>query len=272
MKPAPFRYVRPETLEEVVALLASPQDEAKVLAGGQSLLPLLNLRLVRPTLLIDVALIPELHVLARARQELVIGAGVRQWDAEMSESVGEACALIPKALRYVGYVQTRRRGTIGGSLAHADPASELPAVALALDAAFVAAGPAGSRVIAAREFFHGPFTTALAADEVLTEIRVPIRPRMRYAFRELAHRSSGPALLGVAAGVLLDEGGKVAEARLAAIGLGPTPVRLTTAEQAARDGDLAAAVDDDVARLDGDDYRREAARTLVARAVDEAAA
>jgi carbon-monoxide dehydrogenase medium subunit len=260
MKPAPFRYVRPETLGEAIDLLSSSQGEAKALAGGQSLVPLLNLRLARPALLVDIGFIPELKVLARAGEELVIGAGVRQHDAERSDLVREACALLPLALRYVGHVQTRHRGTIGGSLAHADPGAELPAVAVAVDASFVAVGPTGERLISAREFFRDAFRTALNADELLTEIRVPIRPGTRYAFLEVA----GPELVAVAAAAT------PSETRLAAIGLGPTPLRLTKAGETERAGDLAAAVDEDVARSNRGRAITASARhtlqTLVARA------
>jgi CO/xanthine dehydrogenase FAD-binding subunit len=217
MKPPPFEYARPETLADAVALLASSNGEAKLLAGGQSLVPLLNLRRIRPALLIDLVLVPDLKVLARAREELVIGAGVRQREVETSALVRETCALLPLALRHVGHVQTRHRGTIGGSLAHADPAAELPAVALAVDAKLVAVGPNGRRVIAADEFFNAPYDTALERDEVLTELRVPIRTDARYAFLEIAR----PTVVAVAAAAT------PTETRLAASGIGPVPTVLS---------------------------------------------
>jgi CO/xanthine dehydrogenase FAD-binding subunit len=238
MKPAHFRYARPRTLEDILALLAACRGEAKLLAGGQSLLPMLNMRLARPAVLIDLALVTELQVLAREGDELVVGAGVRQRSAETSTVVRDSCPLLPLALRYVGHLQTRNRGTIGGSLVHADPAAELPGVAVALDASLVAVGPGGRRIIAARDFFLGPYTTGLGADEVLTEMRLPVLSDVRYAFLEVAQRSAGPAIVGVAAAVKLSDGRKVAKAQLAAVGVSSSPLRLTWAEEAARDTDL----------------------------------
>jgi aerobic carbon-monoxide dehydrogenase medium subunit len=282
MKPAPFRYARPTSLDEVISLLAGARGEAKLLAGGQSLLPLLNMRFLRPAILIDLALVAELQVLERDGDELVIGAGVPQRTVETSPIVRSECALIPLALRYVGYVQTRSRGTIGGSLAHADPAGELPGVAVALDATLVAAGPGGRRVIPATEFFRGAFQTALNSDEVLTELRVPIAGSLRYGFREAARRSVGAAIAGVAAAVHVGDNGNVAQARFAAIGVSATPLRLASAEDAARDSNLApadrarigAAAVDDVERLNGsgaDAYRPRLVATLVDRALAEVA-
>jgi CO/xanthine dehydrogenase FAD-binding subunit len=257
MKPAPFRYARPRTLDGVLALLADSGGGAKLLAGGQSLLPLLNLRLERPSVLIDLALVEELQVIARDGDELVIGSGVRQRTAETSSVVRTGCPLIGLALRYVGHVQTRSRGTIGGSLAHADPDAELPAVAVALDAVLVAAGPRGRRAIAARDFFRGAYATALADDEVLTELRLPVRPELRYAFVEVAR-----PVAAVAAAVRLVDGA-VAEARLAAIGAAAGPLRLTAAEDAARDGVDAAAAATEGGRV---------IAALVSRALKELAA
>lgn len=282
MKPAPFRYARPETLDEVLALLAASPGEGRLLAGGQSLLPLLNMRVARPTVLIDLALITELQVLSGDGDELVIGAGVRQRTAETSAVIRGACPLIPLALRYVGHLQTRNRGTIGGSLAHADPAAELPGVAVALDAALVAVGPRGRRVIAACDFFVGPYTTALTEDEVLTEMRVPVVSDTRYAFLEV-RRSVGVASVGVAAALRLGADRKVAKARLAAIGVGTMPIRLSSAEKAARDQPLetadrarianAAAEDIKAAGGSGGDtgYRRRVIGTLVSRVLAEVA-
>jgi CO/xanthine dehydrogenase FAD-binding subunit len=216
MKPAPFAYARPRTLDEAVALLDAHRGDAKLLAGGQSLLPLLNMRLVRPKVLVDLALVEELQVLARENGELVLGAGVRQRDAETSALV---CPLIRRALRHVGHVQTRTRGTIGGSLAHAEPTAELPAVAVALDASLVAVGPNGRRTIAAKDFFLGRNATALDAAEVLTEVRVPVHDDARYGFAESAR---GDVALAAAA-----TGGEV---RLVAAGVAETPLEVTADE------------------------------------------
>jgi carbon-monoxide dehydrogenase medium subunit len=281
MKPAPFRYARPETLEEAIALLEASEGEAKILAGGQSLLPLLNLRLLRPRVLVDVALVPELQVLTREEDELVVGAGVRQRRAETSALVRRWCPLVPLALRHVGRLQTRCRGTVGGSLAHGDPAAELPCVAVALDAELVAVGPAGRRTVSARDFFGGPYQTTLAVGEVLTEVRLPILRQTRYVFREVARRPGDVAVAGLAVAVRHD-GGAIVDARLAAIGLAAVPLRLAAAEDALREHGLgrsnrapvvAAAVEELATAGDGRPagYRRGVIAALVARALDEVA-
>ena len=277
MKPTAFRYARPGTLADTLDLLAASGGEAMLLAGGQSLLPLLNLRQLRPAILVDLALVPDLQVLARDGDELVIGAGVRQRIAETSPIVREACPLLPRALRYVGHVQTRTRGTVGGSLAFAHPAAELAGVAVALEATLAASSRRGRRVIAAHDFFLGPHTTALERDEVLTEVRLPVRPGWKYAFVEVGRSSGDFGVVGVAAALQLSAAERIAEARLVAIGATGTPLRLRAAEEAAR-GPLgpagpariaAAAVED----AEGSSrYHRRLVGTLVSRAVAEAAA
>jgi CO/xanthine dehydrogenase FAD-binding subunit len=219
MKPAPFAYARPRTLDEAVALLDDHRGEAKLLAGGQSLLPLLNMRVIRPNVLVDLGLVEELQVVARQNGELVLGAGVRQRDAETSELVHDACPLIRRALRHVGHVQTRTRGTIGGSLAHAEPTAELPAVAVVLEASLVAIGPAGQRTIPAKDFFVGRNTTALDATEVLTELRVPVQEDARYGFAESARGDIALAAAAIGGGV-----------RLVVAGVAETPIRVTADE------------------------------------------
>ena len=279
MKPPPFRYARPETLAETHELLATWSDRATLLAGGQSLLPLLNLRRVRPAVLIDLALVPELQVLSRDADALVLGAGVRQRTAETSPLVRETCPLLPTALRYVGHVQTRNRGTLGGSLAFAHPTAELAAAAVALEATVVAESRRGRRAIDVGEFFLAPHRTALAEDEVLTELRVPLRPATGSAFVEMT--VAGVGVMGVAAVVQADEG-RIADARLAAVGLAGTPLRLAAAEEAARDSTLdpgarariAAAVESDAGPATGrnEAFRRRLVGTLVVRALAKAAA
>jgi len=238
MKPPPFLYCRPATLEEALALLAEHGDEAKALAGGQSLMPLLNFRLARPSVLVDLGLIQELQGVTRRDGELVVGAMVVQRRAERDADVGAACPLIPAALRHVGHLQIRNRGTVGGSLAHADPAAELPSVALATGATMLVRSARGDRTIPAAEFFQGPFMTALDAEELLVEVRFPVRRGSRTAFLELARRSGDFAMAGVAAVVTFDGPERVAEAGLAGLGVGVTPIRLSGAEAAIVGGAL----------------------------------
>lgn len=279
MKPAGFRYARPRTLEEAIALLSASEGKGTLIAGGQSLLPLLNLRLIRPTVLVDLALAAELRVLAREGDDLVIGAGVTQRTAETSDLVRDACPLVPYALQHVGHLSTRTRGTIGGSLAHADPSAELPGVAVALDARLVAVGPRGRRTIAARDFFLAPHQTALGDDEVLIEVRLPVLAETRCAFLEAGRRSGAFETVGVAAVVRIADGGQVAEARFAATGVGATPLRLSSAEEAARESGLgptecaliAEAAVQDAQRSDGT-VRHRVVGALISRALREVAA
>ncbi|MEU5847114.1 FAD binding domain-containing protein [Saccharopolyspora shandongensis] len=231
MKPPPFDYVRPDSLGEAVRLLAADED-AKALAGGQSLLPMMNFRLARPSVLVDIGCLPELTELRRDDGVLVIGAGVRQRAAETSPLVRQVCPLLGQALRHVGHHQIRSRGTIGGSLAHADPAAELCAAACALDAEIVVTGTGGRRTVAAAELFVAPYQTSLAADEILTEVRLPIRDA-RHGFAEIARRAGDFAIAGVAAALEFD-GGTVARARLAGLGIGGTVRRLPEAEEVLR--------------------------------------
>ncbi|WP_190823561.1 FAD binding domain-containing protein [Saccharopolyspora pogona] len=232
MKPPPFDYARPETLGEAVRLLASDED-AKVLAGGQSLLPMMNFRLARPSILVDIGRLPELTGLRPEDDVLIIGAGVRQRAAETSQLVRQTCPLLGRALRHVGHHQIRSRGTVGGSLAHADPAAELCAAACALDADVVVTGVGGRRTIAATDLFLAPYETSLAADEILTEVRVPIRETARCGFAEITRRSGDFAIAGVAAALEFDDG-TVTRARLAGLGIGGTVRRLAEAEEALR--------------------------------------
>jgi carbon-monoxide dehydrogenase medium subunit len=232
VKPPPFRYAAPTSVEEVLDLLAAnADDEPRVLAGGQSLVPLMNFRLAQPGFLVDLRLVEALTTLRTDGDVLVIGAMVRQSAAERSPEVALAAPLLAEALGYVAHTPIRNSGTIGGSLAHADPAAELPAVALALDAELVAAGPGGTRTIPAAEFFHGSFTTALEPGEILTEVRVPSREGVGgHAFVEFARTHGNFALVGVAAVIELDED-IVAGVSIALSGVASTPVRATAAER-----------------------------------------
>lgn len=231
MKPPPFEYYAPTTVTETVGLLRQYGDAAKVLAGGQSLMPLLNFRLARPAALVDINGVGGLDYLRREDGWLAIGALVRQRTAELSALVAEACPLLAEALPLVGHFQIRNRGTIGGSLAHADPAAELGAVALALGAELRIQGQRGGRLVSANQFFVSYLTTVLAADELLVEARFPTaRARTGYAFVEFARRHGDFALVGVAAVVSLDGTDRCADVRLAFTGVGPIPVLFTDEE------------------------------------------
>ena len=275
MKPPRFDYVRTDSVREAVDALVGGDGDGKLLAGGQSLVPMLNFRLARPSLLVDVARLQELQRLERDGDVLVVGAGVRQHVAETSPVVRDGCALMIQALRNVGHIQIRTRGTIGGSLAHADPAAELPAVAVALDVELVAEGPDGRRAIPASEFFVGPYMTALAEDEVLVEARFPVLPGARTAFVELARRSGDFALAGIACAVVFD-GEIVRQVRLAAAGAAVAPVRLSDAEASLRGNpvnpgaiaEAAKAASVEVSPTGADaSYRRELVGVLVGRAL-----
>ena len=237
MKPPPFAYAAPATLEEAVGLLTEHAEaEPRVLAGGQSLIPLMNFRLAKPGYLVDLRNVAGLSGIRRDGDVLVIGAMTKMAEVERSPEVAVAAPLVTEAVGLVAHVPVRNSGTVGGSLAHADPAAELPAVALALDADLVAAGPGGTRVIPAAEFFTGPYSTALAADEILTEIRLPVWPG-GHAFTEFSRVHANFAVVAVAALVELDgdgdgDGDRIRHAALALAGVAPTPVRATAAERA----------------------------------------
>lgn len=282
MKPAAFDYLSPTSIAEAVQMLAEPLDDGgdvKVLAGGQSLVPLLSLRLAAPGRIVDINRVDGLDGISEEGGVLAIGSLVRQRTAEHSEVVARACPLMAAALPYIGHTAIRNRGTIGGSIAHADSAAELPTVALCLDAELVAQGPGGERTIPAAEFFTGFFSTALAEDEVLTAIRIrSARHGTGAAFEEVARRHGDFAMAGVAAVVRLD-GETVAEARIALSGVDAVPVRASKAEaalvgQTVDDTVLAAAADAAVADLNPSAdlhgsvaYRRHLAGVLIRKAV-----
>jgi aerobic carbon-monoxide dehydrogenase medium subunit len=289
LKPPPFDYDAPDTVEEVLDLLAENGDDAKVLAGGQSLIPLLALRLARPARLVDVGRVAALRQIttngASKTGTLTLGAAVRQRTAERSPDVARHSPLLARTLPLVAHVPIRTRGTIGGSLAHADPAAELPAVALLLEAELVARSrDRGERVVSARDFFTGFFETTLEDDELLLEVRVPGWPgRTGCAFEELTRRHGDFALVAAGAVVGLADDGSVRDARLAFTGVAGTPVRAPSAEallvgnQPTPDA-IAAAVE--AARADlhpGDDihataaYRRHVAGVLASRVLRTAA-
>jgi aerobic carbon-monoxide dehydrogenase medium subunit len=285
MKPAAFEYFAPATRAEALALLAAHGGDAKPLAGGQSLVPTMNFRLAQPAALIDLNGVDDLFgIRATADGGLVIGAMTRQRAVERSPLIADRAPLIAETMPYIAHTQIRNRGTFGGSLAHADPAAELPAVVVALGAELRAQGPAGARVIPAAEFFQGIFTTALEADELLVEIAIPaLAPRTGTAFEEVARRHGDYAMAGAAAVVTLDAAGAVAACRLvffsigdgpvearsvaALLGAAPTPDALRAAAEAI-DGDIAPAADIHATAA----YRRHLARTLAGRTLTRAVA
>jgi carbon-monoxide dehydrogenase medium subunit len=283
MKLPLVEYEAPATVEEAVGLLAEYQDEASVLAGGQSLIPLMALRLARPAVLIDINGLSELSLVAVTDGRVAIGAMTREYVAEDSATVGDAVPLLAAALPLIGHEAIRSRGTIGGSLAHADPAAELPAVALALDAEFVVRGRAGERVIPAADWFEGYLATSRRPDELLTEVRFPAAgPGTGVAFLEVARRHGDFAIVGLAVSLTLADG-VISDARLAFAGVSDVPVRVAEAEdllvgerpsaelfaEAAR---VATAGLDPPADLNGSpEYRKQVAATLVRRGLQAAA-
>ncbi len=225
MKPPPFDYEAPTSVEEALALLGRHGEQAKVLAGGQSLMPMLSFRLVRPRIVVDVNDIPALAGIREVDGTLAIGAMTRQRAVEQSALVRRRCPLLADAMPQIGHFQIRNRGTIGGSLAHADPAAELPAVVAALGGRLVVRGPGGERQLAPEEFFVSYLTTTLEPGELLVEVRLPVAPPSTgTAFVEVSRRHGDFALVGVAASVTLDEAGACVGAAVALTGVGPTPV------------------------------------------------
>jgi carbon-monoxide dehydrogenase medium subunit len=300
MKPAPFRYARAGSLAEAVALLAAAPGDTKLLAGGQSLVPMLNMRLVRPAVLVDVNGLRELTGITPTPEGgLRIGALTRHAELTASPAVIERAPLLAEAARHVGHSAIRNQGTLGGSLAHADPAAELPAALLALAARVLVTGPRGTREVAADAFFRGLLATALEADEILTAIEVPAQPP-GWGFVEIARRPGDFALAGVAAvvgvgrpltlpspprgGEGASEPGRREVVRLVGFGIGDRPLRLTGAERlltgapldagsAARAGVAAGPACDPPSDVHGSaDYRRHLATVLTERALLQALA
>jgi carbon-monoxide dehydrogenase medium subunit len=283
MKLPYVEYEAPTTMAEAVDLLAEYQDEASVLAGGQSLIPLMALRLARPAVLIDINGLSELSLVAVEDGRVTIGAMTREYVAEDSATVGDTVPLLAAALPLIGHEAIRSRGTIGGSLAHADPAAELPAVARALDAEFVVRGRAGERVVPAADWFEGYLATSRRPDEILAEVRFPAAgPGTGVAFLEVARRHGDFAIVGLAVSLTLADG-VISDARLAFAGVSDVPVRAAEAEdllvgerpsaelfaEAAR---VATAALDPPADLNGSpEYRKQIAATLVRRGLQAAA-
>jgi carbon-monoxide dehydrogenase medium subunit len=283
LKPPPFIYAAPDTLDEALELLQEHGDEAKVLAGGQSLVPLLALRLARPSVLVDLNRIPGMSDISASNGTVIFGAMTRERQAERSELVRQRVPLLADALPLIGHVAIRTRGTVGGCLAHADPAAELPAVALALDATLsVRSAARGERTIAAPDFFEGFLSTSLQPDEVLTHITFPAaRTGTGTSFMEAARRHGDFAIVGAGTSITV-EGGVVSDARVVLIGVAGTPLRRSEADRqlVGTSGD-AAAVAAAAATAAADlappsdlhgtsSYRRHVAGVMVRRALEQA--
>jgi CO/xanthine dehydrogenase FAD-binding subunit len=281
MKPAPFEYSAPTTLTEAISLLSQLGERARPLAGGQSLVPLMNFRLLRPSHLVDLNGVQELNYLRVDHGELRVGAITRQRQLELSPEVAKCWPLLRDATRYIGHVQIRNRGTVGGSLAHAFPSAELPVAMVALDASFVLCTSTGQRTVRAEDFFLSYMTTVLQPHELLVEIRVPALPPLTgWSFQEVSRRHGDFALAGVAALITLDTG-IITRSRLTFTGA--TPLRAQTAEtlllgqkpsetlfrEAARQATEGLEQDADIHA--SAEYRREACEVLARRAFVEAA-
>lgn len=270
MIPAAFTYQRPSSVQEAIAMIAADED-AKILAGGHSLLPIMKLRLAAPSSLIDIGRIEGLNYVHEESGTIKIGALTRHHDLATSPLLDERLPLLSYAATFVGDPQVRHRGTIGGSLVHGDPASDLPAVVLALGGSVVLQGPNGVREVAATEFFLGFWETATAPDEILTEIRVPVSTD-GYGFEKFTRRAQDWAIVGVAVAR------RGAEAGIALVNMSQTPVRAAAAEAALARGEgleAAAALADEGTEPSSDhsassEYRRHLARVLTARALEKA--
>lgn len=284
MKPAPFEYHAPETAGDVVALLSEHGDTAKVLAGGQSLIPMLALRLAFFDHLIDIGRVDGLRGMERRGDNFWIGAGTTEAAVEHSDEVATAVPLLSKASPYVGHFQIRNRGTLGGAIAHADPAGEYPAVALALDAQMDVLSPRGQRTIAAADYFDGLWSTAMEPDELLVGVSFPVwGDRSGFAVEELARRHGDFAIAGATVGVELDGDDRIARAAIGLIGLGSTPERARAAEAEVTGRPAGDVTADEVGRLAMEgldsvpsdlhgsaDYRRRVGAVMVARAFEGA--
>ena len=280
MIPAPFDYELAESVDHALGLLGSRED-ARPLAGGHSLLPLMRLRFAVPSLLVDIGRLRDLDYVRDGGEHVAIGALARYSDLERDPLLGQENPLVAHVCGLIGDPQVRHRGTIGGSAAHGDPASDLPTVLVALDAELVVRGPGGERTVPAREFFRGFFETALGPGELLTEIRVPKLGAAGWSYQKFTRRAQDWAIVGVAA-VARRENGSVGEARVALTNMGPAPVRASAVEQALAGGSPDAIAQAAEAAAEGTsppsdpngtaEYRQHLARVLVRRALEEAVA
>jgi aerobic carbon-monoxide dehydrogenase medium subunit len=284
MIPAAFDYIAPQSLDEAMRALADHGEDAKLLAGGHSLLPLLKLRLANPTLLIDLSRIPGLAEISEQDGKIAIGALATHYQIESSELLKKRCPLLPETARGIGDVQVRNRGTIGGSLTYADPAADWPAAILALGSKLELRGPKGKRTLGAEQFFLGPMTTAIEPNEILTEIRVPTSSRRcGSAYQKMAQQASGFAIVGVAVSVRLDGKGRCEEIGIGVTGLSDKAFRAHAAEEHLRGNKLTdKLIEESVARVaDGIEpledlhaspqFRAHLARVYAVRAIQGAA-
>ncbi|HSL27818.1 MAG TPA: xanthine dehydrogenase family protein subunit M [Anaerolineales bacterium] len=285
MKPAPFEYHAPQTLEQALDLKRQHGDEAKILAGGQSLVPAMNFRVVQPSLLIDLNTVKELAYIHENGASFRIGAMTRERQLELSSAIASHLPLLHEAAPHIAHPQIRNRGTIGGSIVNADPAAELPVLMLALDARLKARSASGERWIHARDFFVGMFTTALEPDEILVEIEIPFMPaRTGWSFLEVAPRAGDYAMMGVAVLVTLDESGKCERARLVYLNAGDGPVDAGEAAQMLQGNLIGAELIQSAARVASEkevnpfgnihaspEYQRHLAEVLTKRALNIAA-
>ena len=282
MKPAAFDYVIADSIEMAVASLADGGGGAKIIAGGQSLVPMLNFRLIRPSVLIDINRIGDLAFIEEAGKKICVGALTRHYQIETSPVIARHLPVLASAMTHVAHLAIRNRGTIGGSLSHADPAAELPMMALLLDAELHIASASGKRTIAASDFFVGALTVDLARDDIVTEIVLPkLPPKTGWGFEEVARRT-GDFALAAAAATLTLSAGVISQARIALTGVGATPVRAAEAEallvgQALEPGlidriidAVRAAIEPDTDLHASSDYRRHLGGVLAGRAVSAA--
>jgi len=277
--PLAFDYEVAESVDHAIELLGQHGDEAKLLAGGHSLLPIMKLRLAAPTVLVDLGRLSDLNYVSDEGDHLAIGAMTRHCDMERNATLQEHCGLIAYTASLVGDPQVRHRGTIGGSISHGDAASDLPSALLALDANFVVKGPGGERTVAAGDFFEDYLQTTLAPDEVLTEIQVPKLGDAGWSYKKFNRRAQDWAVVGVAAVVKLSNG-SIGSASIGLTNMGSTPLRATAAENALSGADRSSVAEATSSADEGtspssdiaasEEYRRHLARVLSRRAVEEA--
>jgi carbon-monoxide dehydrogenase medium subunit len=284
MIPAPFDYVAPTTLDEAMQLLAQNPDDAKILAGGHSLIPAMKLRLAQPAMLIDIGRIKDLSYIREEDGQTRIGAMTTHYQIESSERLREICPLLPETAAHIGDVQVRNKGTLGGSLAHSDPAADWPAAMIALHAEMVAASTNGERTLKADDFFVDLLTTALEPGEILREIRIPQSPgRTGHAYVKVKQPASGFAVVGVAVHLTLDDGGACQSASIGITGVASKAYRASDVESALQGSALDAQAIADAAAHAADgvdinadlfasaDYRRHLAQVYTRRAIETAA-